>query len=67
VPRTFGAGHQLVDHLRLTVRSPEQDDRLIEAMTAIRAEELDSRAKGKTPERSAAVDATRTRRGEDDR
>jgi histidinol-phosphate aminotransferase len=32
VPRTFGAGHPLVDHLRLTVRSPEQDDRLIEAL-----------------------------------
>ena len=41
VPRTFGAGHPLVDHLRLTVRSPEQDDRLLEA----RAAEQDSRAK----------------------
>ncbi|MFI5227291.1 MAG: aminotransferase class I/II-fold pyridoxal phosphate-dependent enzyme, partial [Candidatus Limnocylindrales bacterium] len=31
VPRTFGAGHPLADHLRITVRSPEQDDRLIDA------------------------------------
>ena len=38
VPRTFGAGHPLVDHLRLTVRSPEQDDRLIEALAAAAAE-----------------------------
>ena len=35
VPRTFGAGHPLADHLRLTVRSPEQDDRFIEAARAI--------------------------------
>jgi histidinol-phosphate aminotransferase len=42
VPRTFGAGHPLVDHLRLTVRSPEQDDRLIEALVDF---EQDSRAK----------------------
>jgi histidinol-phosphate aminotransferase len=40
VPRTFGAGHPLVDHLRVTVRSPEQDDRLIDALR-----EQDSRAK----------------------
>ena len=39
VPRTFGAGHPLVDHLRLTVRSPEQDDRLIEALEGIKAPE----------------------------
>jgi histidinol-phosphate aminotransferase len=44
VPRTFGAGHALVDHLRLTVRSPEQDDRLIEALTEIGSPEQDSRA-----------------------
>ncbi|HEX7474257.1 MAG TPA: histidinol-phosphate transaminase [Candidatus Limnocylindrales bacterium] len=51
VPRTFGAGHPLVDHLRLTVRSPEQDDRLIEALGVI---STDSRAKaGAAPERSA--------------
>jgi histidinol-phosphate aminotransferase len=31
VPRTFGAEHPLADHLRITVRSPEQDDRLIDA------------------------------------
>jgi len=34
VPRTFGAGHPLADHLRLTVRSPEQDDRFILAARA---------------------------------
>ena len=51
VPRTFGAGHALVDHLRLTVRSPEQDDRLIEALTEIgqgpRAKAQGSRAKAR--------------------
>ena len=31
VPRTFGAGHPLHDHLRLTVRNAEENDRLIEA------------------------------------
>jgi histidinol-phosphate aminotransferase len=31
VPRTFPESHPLADHLRLTVRSPEQDDRLIAA------------------------------------
>src|SRR5947207_3147654 len=30
VPRTFGAGHPLADSLRITVRSPAEDDRLIE-------------------------------------
>src|SRR6266511_261592 len=34
VPRTFAAGHPLADHLRLTVRSPREDDRLIEAAAA---------------------------------
>jgi histidinol-phosphate aminotransferase len=34
VPRTFSAGHPLADHLRLTVRSPGEDDRLIEAAAA---------------------------------
>lgn len=29
VPRTFGAGHPLVGHLRLTVRDPQENDRLI--------------------------------------
>ena len=31
VPRTFPDTHPLADHLRLTVRSPEEDDRLIDA------------------------------------
>ena len=38
VPRTFPAGHPLADHLRLTVRATEENDRLIEAATALRAE-----------------------------
>ena len=29
VPRTFGAGHPLAHHLRLTVRAPDENDRLI--------------------------------------
>jgi histidinol-phosphate aminotransferase len=29
VPRTFGAGHPLADSLRLTVRDPDENDRLI--------------------------------------
>jgi histidinol-phosphate aminotransferase len=33
VPRTFGAGHRLADHLRLTVRDPHENDRLIAAAT----------------------------------
>lgn len=35
VPRTFGRRHPLADHLRITVRSPEEDDRLIEAAQTI--------------------------------
>ncbi len=31
VPRTFPDGHPLSDHLRLTVRAPEEDDRLLAA------------------------------------
>ncbi len=31
VPRTFGAGHPLADHLRLTVRDHDENDRLIAA------------------------------------
>ena len=31
VPRTFRAGHPLADHLRLTVRDPDENDRLIAA------------------------------------
>lgn len=37
VPRTFPDTHPLADHLRLTVRSPEQNDRLIEAVRAFEA------------------------------
>jgi histidinol-phosphate aminotransferase len=37
VPRTFPDTHPLADHLRLTVRSPEQNDRLIEAVRAFQA------------------------------
>jgi histidinol-phosphate aminotransferase len=39
VPRTFAAGHPLADHLRLTVRDPGENDRLIAVAT-----ELASRA-----------------------
>ncbi len=35
VPRTFPAGHPLASHLRLTVRSTAEDDRLIAAASAI--------------------------------
>jgi histidinol-phosphate aminotransferase len=38
VPRTFPDTHPLADHLRLTVRSPEQNDRLIAAAKAFGAE-----------------------------
>jgi histidinol-phosphate aminotransferase len=38
VPRTFGAPHPLADHLRLTIRDPEENDRLIAAATAIDTE-----------------------------
>jgi histidinol-phosphate aminotransferase len=31
VPRTFGAGHPLADHLRITVRARDENDRLIAA------------------------------------
>jgi histidinol-phosphate aminotransferase len=34
VPRTFGAGHILADHLRLTVRAKAENDRLIAAAKA---------------------------------
>ncbi len=33
VPRTFGQGHPLADHLRLTVRDPGENDRLIALAT----------------------------------
>ncbi len=35
VPRTFGASHALADHLRFTVRSPAEDDRLVAALAEI--------------------------------
>jgi len=35
VPRTFGAGHPLADHLRFTVRAPAENDRLIVALAEI--------------------------------
>jgi histidinol-phosphate aminotransferase len=31
VPRTFGSGHPLAGYLRLTVRDPHENDRLIDA------------------------------------
>ena len=37
VPRTFGAGHPIADHLRLTVRNPDENDRLIAAATELAA------------------------------
>ena len=38
VPRTFGAGHPIADHLRLTVRDPDENDRLIAAAAELRGE-----------------------------
>lgn len=38
VPRTFGAGHPLAGHLRLTVRDPHENDRLIAAAQALPTE-----------------------------
>jgi histidinol-phosphate aminotransferase len=38
VPRTFSTGHPLASHLRLTVRAPEENDRLIEAARALTGE-----------------------------
>jgi histidinol-phosphate/aromatic aminotransferase/cobyric acid decarboxylase-like protein len=35
VPRTFPTGHLLAGHLRLTVRSADEDDRLIAAAREI--------------------------------
>jgi len=37
VPRTFGAGHPIADHLRLTVRDPDENDRLITAAAELEA------------------------------
>jgi histidinol-phosphate aminotransferase len=38
VPRTFAAAHPLADHLRITVRTVDEDDRLIAAVAALEAE-----------------------------
>jgi len=38
VPRTFGAGHPLAGHLRLTVRASAENDRLIAAATELATE-----------------------------
>jgi histidinol-phosphate/aromatic aminotransferase/cobyric acid decarboxylase-like protein len=38
VPRTFGPGHPLAHCLRITVRSVEENDRLIEAARELRKE-----------------------------
>ena len=38
VPRTFGAGHPLRDHLRVTIRNTAENDRLIAAAREIGAE-----------------------------
>ena len=39
VPRTFGPGHPLAGQLRLTVRSPKENDRLIEAAADLAGDE----------------------------
>jgi len=38
VPRTFGASHPLASHLRLTVRDPDENDRLIAVAQAMAEE-----------------------------
>jgi histidinol-phosphate aminotransferase len=38
VPRTFGGSHPLADHLRLTVRAPHENDRLIATAAALATE-----------------------------
>ena len=38
VPRTFGSSHPLADHLRLTIRDREDNDRFVEAAREIEAE-----------------------------
>jgi histidinol-phosphate aminotransferase len=40
VPRTFGAGHPLADHLRLTVRNPHENDRLIAVAATLTSEAI---------------------------
>jgi histidinol-phosphate aminotransferase len=56
VPRTFGAGHPLADHLRLTVRLPDEDDRLIRAARRLTA---GLAAEGITTERITTTGGTR--------
>ena len=46
VPRTFGAGHPLADHLRLTVRAADENDRLIAAATELVNAEAGQRQDG---------------------
>ena len=46
VPRTFGAGHPLADHLRLTVRAADENDRLIAAATELAKAEAERRRDG---------------------
>jgi histidinol-phosphate aminotransferase len=38
VPRTFGAGHPLADHLRLTIRDRDDNERFVAAAADIEAE-----------------------------
>ena len=40
VPRTFGAGHPLAGRLRLTVRNPEENDRLLAVADALGKEAI---------------------------
>ncbi len=44
VPRTFGSGHPLADHLRLTVRAADENDRLIAAARDLVTAEADGGA-----------------------
>ena len=46
VPRTFGAGHPLADHLRLTVRAADENDRIIAAATELATDEVERRRDG---------------------
>jgi histidinol-phosphate aminotransferase len=41
VPRTFGAGHPLADHLRITIRAADENDRLIAAARELAHAEAD--------------------------
>jgi histidinol-phosphate/aromatic aminotransferase/cobyric acid decarboxylase-like protein len=56
VPRTFGQGHPLVDHLRFTVRAPAEDDRLLEAAREI-AREIAAEGAVETPAETPAEKA----------